>query len=159
MSSSLRTPLLACALLAATLMGSSSLRAAEIPQDACKLFTADDLKALGISAAPKGRTASTPNQTMSTCGAGSMLKPPMLSIMIQDIKVPIAVQMGQKRLASEQGEVVSGPWDTGKAKTGVDGSQFHFFKGNVSVLVMCSATTPAARTRLVEIAKRAAAAL
>lgn len=159
MSSFLRTPLLACALLASTLLGSSSLRAAPIPQDACKLFTADDLKALDISATPKGRVASSPNQTMSTCAAGSMLKPPMLSIMIQDIKLPIAVQMGRKSLASEKGEVVSGPWDTGKAKSGVDGSEFHFFKGNVSVLVMCSATTPAARTRLIEIAKRAAAAL
>ncbi len=159
MSSSLRTPFLACALLASTLLGTSSLRAARIPQDACQLFTADDLKKLSISAAPKGRIASSPIQTMSTCVAGSMLQPPMLSIMIQDIKVPIAAQMGRKRLASEPGEVVSGPWDTGRAKSGVDGSSFHFFKGDVSVLVMCSATTPAARTRLIEIAKRAAAAL
>ncbi len=159
MSSSLRTTLVACALLASTLVGSSPLRAAKIPQDACKLFTADDLKTLGISAATKGRTASTPSQTVSTCAAGSILNPPMLSIMIQDIKLPIAVQMGRKSIASAEGDVVSGPWDTGKAKSGVDGSQFHFFKGNVSVLVMCSATTPAARTMLIEIAKRAAAAL
>lgn len=131
----------------------------QIPPDACELFTPGDLKALGISAAPKGRVASSPNQTMSTCGAGSMLKPPMLSIMIQDIKMPLAVQRGRESLASEKGEVVTGPWDAGKSTSGVDGSQFHFFKGNVSVLLMCSATTAAARTRLIEIAKRAAAAL
>lgn len=159
MSPSLRAPLLAGGLLALVLADPSSPRAAPIPQDACKLFTAADLTALGISGVPKGRIASSPNQTMSTCGVGSFLKPPMLSIMIQDIKIPIAVQMGHKSLASEKGDVMTGPWDAGKAKTGTDGSQFHFFKGNVSVLVMCSATTPAARALLVEIAKRAAAAL
>ena len=120
MSPSLRAPLLAGALLASILVDPSSPRAAPIPQDACKLFTAADLTALGISAAPKGRIASSPNQTMSSCGAGSFLKPP---------------------------------------KRAMSCSQFHFFKGNVSVLLMCSATMPAARTRLIEIAKRAAAAL
>ena len=159
MTGSLRTLLLAGALLASALVGPSALWAAGIPQDACQIFRAEDFKALGISAAPKGRVAKTPNQDMSTCGAGSVLKPPMLGIMIQDIKMPIAVQMGRKNLASEKGEVVAGPWDAGKVTSGTDGSQFHFFKGNVSVLIMCSATTPAARTMLVEIAKRAAAAL
>ncbi len=159
MSASFRTHLLAGALLASTLLGPSSLRAAPIPQDACRLFTAADLKALGISAAPKGQVASSAHQTMSTCAAGSMLKPPLLSIMIQDIKIPIAMQKMRESMASEKGEVVPGPWDAGKAKSGTDGSQVHFFKGNVSVLLMSSEATPAVRTRLVEIAKRTAAAL
>ena len=151
--------LLASALLVATLFGPPSVAVGKIPPEACQLLTAADYKAFGVSAAPKNRAGSSPSQEMRSCTAGSMMKPPVLMVMIQDIKVPIAVEMGRKSLASEKGEVVTGPWDTGKVMVGTDGTQVHFFKGNVSVLLMSSATTAAARSTLIAIAKRIAAAV
>ena len=159
MTPCIRHGILAGAFLATTLFATSSLWAATIPQAACELMTTADYKALGVSGAPQGRIANSPNQVMSTCTAGSLKEPPMLSLMIQDIKMPIAVEMGRKSLATEKGDDVTGPWDTGKAISRTDGTQFHFFKGNVSVLVMTTVTTANARTTLIEIGKRVAKAL
>ena len=151
--------LLTGALLASTLLGPPSLGAPKIPPDACQLLTAADYKALGVTDGPKSRVATNARQSMRSCTAGSLLKPPMVMLMIQDIKLPIAVEMGRKSLEEEKGDAVAGPRDAGKTTSGTDGTQFHFFKGNVSVLLMSSATTAAARTTLVEIGKRIAAAL
>jgi hypothetical protein len=159
MARCLRNCVLVGLLLAVTLSGTLSLSVAAVPQDACALLTTADFKALGVSATPTNRVANTPSQSMVTCAAGSMAAPPMLSLMVQDIKVPIAVEMGRKRLASEKGDDASGPWDTGKAISGADGVQFHFFKGNVSVLIMTNSTKAEARSTLTEIAKRVAKAL
>jgi hypothetical protein len=154
-----RNALLGASLLVLALFTSAPLRAAGMPVDACRLLTPADYKALGVTAVPKGRAADSPRQSMRACTAGSAAAKPMLSLMIQDIKMPIAVEMGRKEMASGGGEALTGPWDACTVHVGVDGTQVHFFKGNVSVLLMSSANDAAARTVLIEIAKRVAATL
>ena len=126
------------AVLFVACLSSSALFAADTA-DACKLLTAADLKKVGISAVPKGRNADSPNQSMQSCTAGSLAAPPMLSLTIQKIKIPIAIEMGRKQLADSSGEVVAGPWDAAKLTTGTDGAQLHYFKGSTSVLVWAAA--------------------
>lgn len=160
MSKSVAKNLLASTLFVSTILGPSLVWAAKVPQDACQVLTAADFKALGISAAPKNKAVDTPSQSMRTCIAGSLMAPPMLSLTIQDIKLPVAVEMMRKSLASEgAGEVVNGPWDGGKVKEGADGIQVHFFKGNVSVLIWGKAEGASVRNTLIEIAKRIAGGL
>lgn len=80
----------------------------------------------------------------------------MLMLMIQDIKMPIAVQMGRKSMEEDGDERISGPWDIATVSRGTDGMQVHFFKGNMSVMVKSSKTDDAARATLIDIANRVA---
>jgi hypothetical protein len=95
---------------------------------------------------------------MRSCVAGSLLKPPMLSLMIQDITMAFAVEMGRKELAASA-HPVKGPWDLGEMESGSDGTLVHFFKGNVSVTLQTSETQPAVRNVVMDIAKRIASSL
>ena len=167
MSISVCRNLLSIALFVSMLLEASSVWAAKIPQDACQVLTAADYKVLGITTVPKSRAAETPSQSMRTCVAGSRTLPPMLSLMIQDIKLPIAVETMRKTMASDEGAAVNGPWDAGKVNEGSDGIQVHVFKGNVSILIMATngwtnwgnAGGAAVRNTLIEVAKRIAADL
>ena len=101
------------------------------PLSAHYLTPADD-KAFGVTAAPKGELANTPVQTAHACTAGSLAAKPMLSLIVQEMKMPMAVEMGRKALARD-GDALTGPWDAGNVHAGVDGTQMRFFKGSVSV--------------------------
>lgn len=140
------------------LVAQSPVRAAAVPADACTLLTPADYKTFGVVATPKGQLADTPAQTAHACTAGSATAKPMLSLIVQEIKLPMALEMGRKALA-RNGEALTGPWDAGNVHSGVDGTQVRFFKGSVSVQLITSATDAAAKTALIAIAKRVGAAL
>lgn len=152
-----RLGLLAAVMITALVMP-VSLGAANIPADACSLLTPDDFKTLGVTAAPKGRVADTPSQVLHACTAGSLAAKPMLSLMVQEIKMAVAVEMGRQAL-TRGGDPLAGPWDAGSIHTGADGTQVRFFKGSVSVQLMTTANDARAKTTLVAIANRVAAAL
>jgi len=151
-----RATLPATIVLATGLLLSPILAAASAPDDACKLVTQGDLNRLGIVSGPTSRAADSPNQAMRICTAGTGAGPPMFMLMIQDIKLPIAVQMGRKRLEEDGDERISGPWDIATISWGADGMQVHFFKGNRSVMVKFWKTDDAARAALIDIASRVA---
>ncbi len=151
-----RMVLFSSTVLATAVLLSPIQATASAPADACKLVTKGDLNRLGITSEPKSRATDSPHQAMRSCSAGTGAGPPMLFIMIQDIKVPMAVQMGRKSIEEDDGEAVSGPWDVAKISTGADGMRLHFFKGNMSVMVHSSKTDAATRATLLDIAKRAA---
>jgi hypothetical protein len=152
MSQSMRSFALIAGVLIAGLAAQSSLQAA-VPADACTLLTPADYKAFGVTEKPKGQLANTPAQIAHACTAGSMTTKPMLSLIVQEIKIATAVEMGRKALARD-GEPLTGPWDAGNVHSGVDGTQVRFYKGSVSVQLMTSATDAAAKTTLIAIAKR-----
>jgi hypothetical protein len=157
MSHSMRLALVAAVLVTGP-VAQSPVRAAGVPADACTLLTPADYKAFGVTATPKGQLAATPVQTAHACTAGSVAVKPMLSLIVQEIKMPMAVEMARKALARD-GDALTGPWDAGNVHAGVDGTQVRFFKGSVSVQLLTSATDAAAKTTLVAIARRVGAAL
>ena len=111
MSHSIRLALVAAVFIAGP-VAQSPVRAAGVPADACTLLTPADYKAFGVTAAPKGQLANTPAQTAHACTAGSLAAKPMLSLIVQEIKMPMAVEMGRKALARD-GDALTGPWDAG----------------------------------------------
>lgn len=158
MSHSIRRVVLVAGLLISAFVAQSPVSAAEVPADACTLLKPADFKAFGVTATPKGQLANTPAQIAHACTAGSPASKPMLSLMVQEIKMPQAIEMGRQAL-TRSGEALAGPWDAGNVHSGVDGTQIRFFKGSLSVQLMTSANDAAAKTALIEIAKRVAGAL
>jgi hypothetical protein len=126
--------------------------------DACKFIEKSDLQALAVTAQPKSRNADSPHQAVHSCVFGSLREPPMLSVMVQQIKMPIAVDMGHKKLAEGDGEKIAGPWDIAKLSSGADGMHLGAMIGSLSIQVLSSRSDAKARETLIAIAKRVASA-